>query len=265
MAGKRGKRYREAFDQVDRTHAYPPAEAIQLVKKTAGTKFDETIEVHMRLGVNVRHAEEQLRGTLALPNGLGKSITVAVFADGEAAKAAQEAGADFVGAQDLADRVEEGWTDFDVAIATPSLMGPVVSKLGRVLGPQGKMPNPKVGTVTDDVAKAVSESKACKVEYRTDRQAIVHLSLGKASFDERALLENYAAIVDEIVRAKPAAAKGRYLLSITLASSMGPGVRVDTSRTRESEIVTSVAASSNGEEGADEAPAEPAEAEPATA
>jgi large subunit ribosomal protein L1 len=263
MSSKRGKRYRDAFDKVDRTHAYSPGEAIQLVKQTAGTKFDETIEVHMRLGVNVRHAEEQLRGTLALPNGLGKSITVAVFADGDAAKAAQEAGADFVGAQDLADRVEEGWTDFDVAIATPSLMGPVVSKLGRVLGPQGKMPNPKVGTVTDDVAKAVSESKAGKVEYRTDRQAIVHLTLGKASFDERALLENYAAIIDEIVRAKPAAAKGRYLLSITLATSMGPGVRVDTSRTRDSEILADLASSGNGgETAADEAPAE---AEPATA
>jgi large subunit ribosomal protein L1 len=251
MARNRGKRYRAAIDTVDRTHAYPPAEAIQLVKSTASTKFDETIEVHMRLGVNVRHAEEQLRGTLALPNGLGKSITVAVFADGDAARAAQEAGADFVGAQDLADRVEEGWTDFDVAIATPSLMGPVVSKLGRVLGPQGKMPNPKVGTVTDDVGKAVSEAKAGKVEYRTDRQAIVHLTIGKASFDERALLENYAAIVDEIVRAKPAAAKGRYLLSITLASSMGPGVRVDPSRTRESEILADGAAPANG----DEAPA----------
>ena len=255
MSRNRGKRYREAIDAVDRTHAYPPAEAIALVKKTAGTKFDETIEVHLRLGVNVRHAEEQLRGTLAMPNGLGKSITVAVFADGDAARAANEAGADFVGAQDLADRVEEGWTDFDVAIATPSLMGPVVSKLGRVLGPQGKMPNPKVGTVTDDVGKAVTEAKAGKVEYRTDRQAIVHLTLGKASFDERALLENYAAIIDEIVRAKPAAAKGRYLLSITLASSMGPGVRVDPSRVRESEILTETVGVTNG----DAAPAAAAE------
>ena len=183
--------------------------------------------MHLRLGVNVRHAEEQLRGTLALPHGLGKDVTVAVFAEGDAAKAATEAGADHVGAQDLADRVDEGWTDFDVAIATPDLMGPVVSKLGRILGPQGKMPNPKVGTVTDDVAKAVSEAKAGKVEYRTDRQAVVHLTIGKASFDERALLENYAAVVDEIVRARPAAAKGRYLLSITLATTMGPGIRVD--------------------------------------
>jgi large subunit ribosomal protein L1 len=237
MAKRRGKRYREAIERIDRTVHYPPPEAIQLVKASAGTKFDETVEVHIRLGVNVRHAEEQLRGTLALPHGLGKSVSVAVFAEGDAARAAQEAGADFVGAQDLADRVEAGWTDFDVAIATPALMGPVVSKLGRVLGPQGKMPNPKVGTVTDDVAKAVTESKAGKVEYRTDRQAVVHLAIGKASFDERALLENYATVIDEIVRAKPAAAKGRYMLSVTVATTMGPGVRVDETRTRESEIL----------------------------
>src|ERR687892_624307 len=235
--GRRGKRYRNAHQLVDRTRQYRPADAIELVKETATSKFDETVEVHLRLGVNVRHAEEQLRGTLALPNGLGKEVTVAVFAQGDAAKAATETGADHVGAQDLADRVAEGWTDFDVAIATPALMGPVVSKLGRVLGPQGKMPNPKVGTVTDDVGKAVAEAKAGKVEYRTDRSGIIHLTIGKASFSERDLLENYAAIVDEIVRAKPAAAKGRYLLTITLATSMGPGVRVDTTRTRESEIL----------------------------
>jgi len=232
-----GKRFRNAREKIDRTRRYPPAEAIALVKETASTKFDETVEVHMRLGVNVRHAEEQLRGTLALPNGLGKDITVAVFAEGDAARAANEAGADFVGAQELADRVEAGWTDFVVAIATPALMGPVVSKLGRILGPQGKMPNPKVGTVTDDVAKAVGEAKAGKIEYRTDRQGVVHLAIGKASFDPQALLANYAAVVDEIMRAKPAAAKGRYILSITLATTMGPGVPVDTSRTRESEIV----------------------------
>jgi large subunit ribosomal protein L1 len=237
-----GKRYRNVYEKIDRARHYPPAEAITLVKETASTKFDETVEVHLRLGVNVRHAEEQLRGTLALPHGLGKDVTVAVFADGDGARAAEEAGADFVGAQDLADRVNEGFTDFDVAIATPNLMGPVVSKLGRILGPQGKMPNPKVGTVTNDVAKAVGEAKAGKVEYRTDRQAVVHLTIGKASFDEHALLENYAAVVDEIVRAKPAAAKGRYLLSITLATSMGPGVRVDESRTREGEILVGASA-----------------------
>jgi len=232
-----GKRYRGAYEKVDRDHHYAPAEAVALIKETASVKFDETVEVHLRLGVNVRHAEEQLRGTLALPHGLGKEVTVVVFAEGDGAKAAQEAGADHVGAQDLADRVNEGWTDFDVAISTPDLMGPVVSKLGRILGPQGKMPNPKVGTVTNDIAKAVSEAKAGKVEYRTDRQAIIHLTIGKASFDERALLENYAAVVDEIGRAKPAAAKGRYLLSITLTTSMGPDIRVDTSRTREAEIL----------------------------
>jgi large subunit ribosomal protein L1 len=252
---KHGKRFRAAREKIDRTRRYPPADAIALVKETASTKFDETVEVHMRLGVNVRHAEEQLRGTLALPNGLGKDVTVAAFAEGDAARAATEAGADFVGAQELADRVEAGWTDFDVAIATPALMGPVVSKLGRILGPQGKMPNPKVGTVTDDVAKAVGEAKAGKVEYRTDRQGVVHLAIGKASFDQRALLENYAAVVEEIMRAKPAASKGKYLISITLATTMGPGVPVDTSRTREAEVVTDVA-----EAGADQAEPAPAAA-----
>jgi large subunit ribosomal protein L1 len=250
MSGRhKGKRYRTAYEKVDRDRRYEPGEAIALVKETASTKFDETVEVHIRLGVNVRHAEEQLRGTLALPHGLGKEVTVAVFADGDAARAAEEAGADHVGAQDLADRVNEGFTDFDVAIATPDLMGPVVSKLGRILGPQGKMPNPKVGTVTNDIAKAVQESKAGKVEYRTDRQAVVHLTIGKASFDGRALLENYAAVIDEIVRAKPAAAKGRYILSITLATSMGPGVRVEESRTREVEILAGAAAAGNGASG----------------
>jgi large subunit ribosomal protein L1 len=259
MSGRRGKRFRTAYEKVDRDRQYPPAEAVALVKETATTKFDETVEVHLRLGVNVRHADEQLRGTLALPHGLGKDVRVAVFAEGDAARAAQEAGADHVGAQDLAGRVEEGWTDFDVAIATPALMGPVVSKLGRILGPQGKMPNPKVGTVTDDVAKAVSEAKAGKVEYRTDRQGVIHLAIGKASFEERALLENYATVVDEIVRAKPAAAKGRYLLTITLATTMGPGIRVDTARTRNAEIL---AGSGNGA-GATEASAPAAAESPA--
>jgi large subunit ribosomal protein L1 len=240
-----GKNYRASYDQIDRTAAYPPAEAVSLLKQTAKAKFDESVEVHLKLGLNVRHADEQLRGTLALPHGLGKAVTVVVFAEGEQARAAEEAGADIVGAQDLAKRVEEGFMDFDVAIATPALMGPVVSKLGRVLGPQGKMPNPKVGTVTDDVAKAVGEAKAGKIEYRTDRQANIHLTIGKASFAERPLLENYAAVIDEIVRAKPAAAKGRYIQSITLATTMGPGVRVDSSRTREAEILTG-AAEGNG-------------------
>jgi large subunit ribosomal protein L1 len=255
---RRGKRFRGAYEKVDRDHHYAPAEAVALIKETASTKFDETVEVHLRLGVNVRHAEEQLRGTLALPHGLGKEVTVAVFAEGDGAKAATDAGADHVGAQDLADRVNEGWTDFDVAISTPDLMGPVVSKLGRILGPQGKMPNPKVGTVTNDIAKAVTEAKAGKVEYRTDRQAIIHLTIGKASFDQRALLENYAAVVDEIVRAKPPPAKGRYLLSITLATSMGPGIRVDTSHTREAEILAG--APSGDGAGAEEESPEPQEA-----
>jgi large subunit ribosomal protein L1 len=227
-----GKLYREAKAQVDREHEYSPAEAIALVKSLPGPKFPESVEVHIRTGLNVRHADEQLRGTIALPNGLGKSVTVAVFAKGDKAREAEEAGADEVGADDLAKRVEEGFTDFDVAIATPDMM-PVVGRLGRILGPQGKMPNPKVGTVTMDVGKAVEESKAGKVEYRTDRTAIVHLTIGKSSFDERALLENYAAVLDEIIRAKPSAAKGRYIRSITLASTMGPGVKVDPSRTRD--------------------------------
>jgi large subunit ribosomal protein L1 len=256
-----GKRYTDAYEKVDRGERYEPSAAVALLKQTASAKFDETVEVHMKLGLNVRHAEEQLRGTLALPNGLGKELTVAVFAEGDAARAATEAGADDVGAQDLAERVEEGWMDFDVAISTPALMGPVVSKLGRVLGPQGKMPNPKVGTVTDDVAKAVGEAKAGKIEYRTDRNANVHLTIGKASFTERALLENYAAVVDEIMRAKPAAAKGRYIHSITLTSAMGPGIRVDPARTREGDILAGAGATNGDEPAAEtEAPAEEAEA-----
>ena len=237
----RGKRYRDAYEKIDRTRAYPPAEAVHLIKETAGAKFDETVELHIRLGVNVRHAEEQLRGTLALPNGLGKDVSIAVFADGDAARQANDAGADFVGSDDLAERVEGGWTDFDVAIAHPSQM-PKVGKLGRILGPQGKMPNPKVGTVTDDIAKAVEDAKAGKVEYRTDRQAIVHLAIGKTSFSEADLLENYAAVIEEINRAKPAAAKGRYILSITLTATMGPGIRVDPTRTRRAEIMQGAAA-----------------------
>ena len=236
MAGKRGKGYKDALERVDRNHHYEPAEAVALLKKTARASFDETVEVHIRLGVNVRHADEQLRGTLALPNGAGRDVTVAVFAEGDKAREATEAGAEFVGSDDLAERIEAGWTDFDLVIATPDQM-PKVGRLGRILGPQGKMPNPKVGTVTDDVAKAVSETKSGKIEYRTDRQAVIHLSIGKASFTEQALLENYAAVIDEIVRAKPAASKGRYIISITLATTMGPGIRVDSSRTREGEIL----------------------------
>jgi large subunit ribosomal protein L1 len=229
---KHGKTYVEVKEKIDREHEYAPAEAIRLVKGTKRAKFDESVEVHVRTGLNVRHADEQLRGTIALPNGLGKSVSVVVFAKGDKAREAEEAGADVVGAEDLAERIEGGFTDFDIAIATPDMM-PVVGRLGRILGPQGKMPNPKVGTVTMDVARAVEESKAGKVEYRTDRTAIVHLTIGKTSFDERALLENYAAVVEELIRAKPSAAKGRYLRSITVAATMGPGVKVDPSRTRD--------------------------------
>jgi len=232
MSGAHGKRHKENVTKVDREREYMPADAIALVKSLSSAKFDESVELHVRTGLNVRHADEQLRGTIALPNGLGKDVTVAVFAQGDKAKEAEDAGADVVGAQDLAKRIQDGFDDFDVAIATPDLMN-VVGQLGRILGPSGKMPNPKVGTVTMDVAKAVEESKAGKVEYRTDRTAIVHLVIGKASFDDRRLLENYAAVIEELIRAKPSAAKGRYLRTITMTSTMGPGVKVDPSRTKE--------------------------------
>lgn len=231
-----GKRFRMQYQKVQRDTLYAPAEAIALIKQTASAKFDETVELHVLLGVNVRHADEQLRGTLALPHGLGKDVTIAVFAQGAKARDAEAAGADFVGAQDLAEKIQEGWTDFDVAIATPDMM-PVVGQLGRILGPQGKMPNPKVGTVTEDVEKAVQESKSGKVEYRTDRQAIVHMAIGKASFDDDKLLDNYSAVMDEIVRAKPSGAKGKYIRSATLATTMGPGVRVDTGKAVDREAV----------------------------
>jgi large subunit ribosomal protein L1 len=229
---KHGKRYRNARATVDRERLYTPLEAIRLLKGFEDAKFDETVEVHFNLGLNVRHADQQLRGTLMLPHGTGKDVRVAVFAEGEKAKEAQDAGADVVGSADLAAQVEGGFDDFDVAVATPDQMS-TVGKLGRILGPRGKMPNPKTGTVTFDVGKAVRDAKAGKLEYRTDRGANVHLTIGRKSFDERTLLENYASIVEEIVRAKPAAAKGRYIRSITLTSSMGPGLRVDPSRTRE--------------------------------
>ena len=230
---RHGKRYLDALAKIDREREYDPADAFALLKETSPErKIVESVELHVRTGLNVRHADEQLRGTIALPHGLGKNVTVAVFAKGDAAREAEEAGADHVGADDLAKRVEEGWTDFDVAIATPDMM-PVVGKLGRILGPQGKMPNPKVGTVTPDVRRAVEESKAGKVEYRTDRTAIVHMVIGKADFDEHRLLENYAAVIDELMRAKPASAKGRYLRSITLTTTMGPGIKIDPGRTRD--------------------------------
>ncbi len=228
---KHGRRYRDQLAKIDREREYSPSEAIGLIKEIQSAKFSETVETHVRTGLNVRHADQQLRGTISLPNGLGRDVTVAVFAKGDKAREAEEAGADVVGEEDLAERIQEGFTDFDIAIATPDLM-PIVGRLGRVLGPQGKMPNPRVGTVTQDVGQAVSEAKAGRVEYRTDRSAILHLPIGKTDFEEHALLENYAAFIEELMRAKPAAAKGRYLQSITLTTTMGPGVRVDSSRTR---------------------------------
>jgi large subunit ribosomal protein L1 len=227
-----GKRYAAARAKIDRETHYSPAEAVRLLKELEGAKFDETVEAHFRLGLNVRHAEEQLRGTLMLPHGTGRTMRVAVFAEGDKAREAEEAGADVVGSADLAARVEGGFLDFDVAIATPDQMGNV-GRLGRVLGPRGLMPNPKTGTVTFDVGKAVQDAKAGKLEYRTDRGANVHVAIGKKSFSEKALLENYAALVEEIVRAKPAAAKGRYIKGITLTTTMGPGLHVDPLRTRD--------------------------------
>jgi large subunit ribosomal protein L1 len=227
-----GKRYREARSRVDRERGYSPLEAIRLLKGTGAAGFDETVETHFNLGLNVRHADQQLRGTLMLPHGTGREMRVAVFAEGEKAKEAEDAGADVVGGADLAQQIEGGFDEFDIAVATPDMMG-VVGRLGRILGPRGKMPNPKAGTVTFDVGKAVRDAKAGKLEYRTDRGANVHIPIGKMSFDERRLLENYAVVVEEIVRAKPAAAKGRYIRSITVAPTMGPGVKIDPMKTRD--------------------------------
>jgi large subunit ribosomal protein L1 len=229
---KDGKQYKAALASFDRQEQYTPLAAIRKLKEMQTSKFDETVEVHFNLGLNVRHADEQLRGTVSLPNGTGRDVRVAVFAQGDKVREAEEAGADVVGGDDLAKRIQEGFTDFDVAVATPDMMG-VVGRLGRILGPRGLMPNPKTGTVTMDVGRVVRESKAGRLEYRTDRGANVHLAIGKKSFDDKALLENYATIIDEIVRAKPAASKGRYIKRITLTSTMGPGVHVDTTRTRE--------------------------------
>jgi large subunit ribosomal protein L1 len=229
---RHGKRYASARARVDRERTYTPLEALRLLKEVGSAKFDETVETHVNLGLNVRHADQQLRGTLMLPHGTGREMSVAVFAEGDKATEARDAGADVVGSADLATQVEGGFDEFDIAIATPDMMG-IVGKLGRILGPRGKMPNPKTGTVTFDVAKAVREAKAGKLEYRTDRGANIHLPIGKRSFDERQLLENYAVVVEEIVRVKPAAAKGRYIRSITVTTSMGPGVKVDPQRTRD--------------------------------
>ncbi len=227
-----GRKYRTARAAIDPDRLYSPLEAVRLLKALETAKFDETVEVHFRLGVDVRHADQIVRGTTILPHGTGRSVRVAVFAEGEKAREATEAGADIVGSDDLAKRVQDGALDFDVAIATPDMMG-TVGRLGRILGPRGLMPNPKSGTVTFDVGKAVTDAKAGKVEYRTDRSGIIHLSIGKKSFDESQLIENYGAVLDEIVRAKPSASKGRYLKSVNLTSTMGPSIELDSTRTRD--------------------------------
>jgi len=226
-----GKKYRDALKRFDREHLHTPAEAVDIVGSLAKANFDETVELVMRLGVDPRKADQIVRGTVALPSGTGKDIRVAVFAQGDAAAAAREAGADIVGADDLAAEIEGGKLDFDLAIATPDMM-PVVGRLGRVLGPRGLMPNPKTGTVTPDVAKAVSEFKGGKVEYRTDRYGNVAVPLGKASFQPAALLDNFRAVVDELNRAKPASAKGRYVRRVTVSTTMGPGIKIDPTRLR---------------------------------
>jgi large subunit ribosomal protein L1 len=222
----RGKRYAEALEMIDRSRLYPPEEAIGVLKALPAPRFDETVELNMRLGVDPRKADQMVRGAVSLPKGTGKTVRVAVFAKGEAARAAEEAGADVVGAEDLVERIQGGWLEFDAAVAAPDVM-PLVGRLGRVLGPRGLMPNPKSGTVTPDVAKAVRDLKGGLVEYRTDRHGNLHLIIGKRSFDSGDLLANYATVLDEVTRAKPAAAKGRYLRAITLSTTMGPGVRVD--------------------------------------
>ena len=227
---KKGKRYQENFKLVDRTVLYDPEDAVKLVKQTANAKFDETIEASVRLGVDPRHADQQVRGTVVLPHGTGKTVRVLVFAKGDRAREAEEAGADFVGAEELVAKIQnENWLDFDVCVATPDMMG-VVGRLGRILGPRGLMPNPRSGTVTMEVGKAVRDIKAGKVEYRVDRTGIIHVPIGKASFDEQKLLENLQVLMEAVIRAKPAAAKGTYLRSIVLSSTMGPGIKVNTAR-----------------------------------
>ncbi len=226
---QRSKRYQEASKKFDTTFLYEPEEAFKLVKEIASARFDETVEVAIRLGVDPKHADQQVRGALVLPNGTGKEKKVLVFAKGEKIKEAEDANADYVGGEDLVKKIEDGWLGFDVAIATPDMMK-FVGKLGRVLGPRGMMPNPKTGTVTFDVAKAVQEFKAGKVEYRTDKSGIIHLPVGKASFVVKKLLENFYAIIDTLIKVKPAAAKGQYLRTITISSCMGPGIKINSQK-----------------------------------
>ncbi len=234
MAIGTAKKHKDAVKKFDRARQHTPAEALDLVKAMASAKFDETVELAVRLGVDPRKADQIVRGTVALPSGTGKNVRIAVFAGGEAAAAARAAGADVVGADDLVERINGGFMDFDLAIATPDLMG-MVGRLGRVLGPRGLMPNPKTGTVTTDVAKAVTEFKGGRVEYRTDKFGNIHVPIGKASFEKPALAANFRAVLDELQRAKPSAAKGKYLRGITVASTMGPGVKIDSSRLKADE------------------------------
>ncbi len=223
---KPGKRYTEVSKLVDRTRLYGPEEAVRLLKQTARAKFPETVEVHARLGIDPKHADQQVRGTVPLPAGTGKSVRVLVFAKGEKAKEAESAGADIVGVEELVEKIQGGWAEFDVAVATPDVMN-LVGRLGRILGPRGLMPNPKAGTVTMDVSKAVREIKAGKIEFRVDKAGIIHVPIGKATFSEEDLLKNLTALMDALVRARPAAVKGQYLRSITITSTMGPGIKID--------------------------------------
>jgi len=224
---QRSRRYQEAAEKYDRNKLYEPEEAIKLAQELSSANFDETIEVAANLGVNPKHADQNVRGTVVLPAGTGKEIKVVVFAKGEKAKEAEEAGADVVGQEDLADRIEEGWLDFDIAIATPDMMS-VVGKLGRILGPKGLMPNPKAGTVTFELEQAIKEFKAGKLEYRVDKNGVIHMPFGKASFSREELMENFRVLLDTLVRERPAAAKGKYLRSVTVSSTMGPGIKVNT-------------------------------------
>ena len=228
---KRSKNYRSAAEQVDQTTVYAPLEAVKLAKSTAKAKYDETVEVAMRLGVDPRKADQMVRGTVNLPHGTGKTARVLVFANGDKAEAAREAGADYVGSDDMIEKVSGGWLDFDAVVATPDLMGKV-GRLGKVLGPRGLMPNPKTGTVTLDTAKAVTDIKGGKIEFRVDKHANLHFIIGKASFDEKALVENYAVALEEILRLKPSSSKGRYITKATMSTTMGPGIPLDASRTR---------------------------------
>ncbi len=229
---KRGKKYQEALKKIDRSRLYTPLLAIRLLKENATARFDETAEVHIRLGVDPRQADQQVRGTVVLPHGTGKTVRVLIFAQGEKAREAEEAGADYVGGTELIEKIQKGWLDFDVAVATPDMMGKI-GKLGRILGPRGLMPNPKVGTVTFDIGKVVQEIKAGKIAYKIDKFGVIHAPIGKISFTEKELIENYATLLEDILKEKPVSAKGKYLKSITITSTMGPGIKVDPSKTRD--------------------------------